>query len=102
MLMKNHDCRTPRNGASYSCVVPERIVILNRPMRFSRGTKRWPAAKHGIHKLWYLVAALITGVALAVPASLAHAATSTSKCVQIGAQVCVNPSNPNHVGLAKG
>lgn len=71
-------------------------------MRFSRGTKRWPAAKHGIHKLWYLVAALITGVALAVPASLAHAATSTSKCVQIGAQVCVNPSNPNHVGLAKG
>jgi hypothetical protein len=77
-------------------------VLLNRPMRSSRGTKRGPAAKHSIRKFWYLVAVLITGVALAVPASLAHAATTASKCVQIGAQVCVSPSNQNYAGLVKG
>jgi hypothetical protein len=77
-------------------------MILNRPLRSSRGAERGPAAKHSIRKLWYLVVALITGVALAVPASQAHAATSTPKCVQISAQVCVSPTNQNYAGLVKG
>jgi hypothetical protein len=77
-------------------------VIRNRRIRSSRGTKRGPAAKHSIRKLWYLVAALITGVALAIPANPAYAATSTSKCAQISAQVCVSPTNPNYANLVKG
>ena len=84
------------------------VVIRNRPAQSSHGTKRGPAAKHRIRKPWYLVAALITGVALAVPASLAHAAVTAnaaaapSTCVQISAQVCVSPSNPNYANLVKG
>jgi hypothetical protein len=77
-------------------------MLLNRPMRSSRGMKRGPAAKHSIRKLWYLAAVLITGVALTGPASLAHAATTSYECGQISAQVCVSPSYQNYAGLVKG